>query len=152
NGVNWTVTHSFGDRLNAITYGGGLFVAVGRETILTSLAGDTWGQHSADRFLQGVAYGNGRFVAGGKSGTIMISTHGGSYWIEQPTPFYTGIEDMQFANGVFIAVGNNGFIATSPDGVVWTLHTSLHRPDFRSVTYTDSRFVIVGNNEAILQS
>jgi hypothetical protein len=69
--VNWTARASgTGNQLNGVTYGNGLFVAVGRDgTILTSPDGATWTARTSGtgNSLLGVAYGNGLFVAVGKS-------------------------------------------------------------------------------------
>jgi hypothetical protein len=76
-GVNWTRRTSGTDnRLLGVTYGNGLFVAVGKDgTILTSPDGVSWTQRTSPekRDLLSVAYGNGTFVAVGDWGTILTS-------------------------------------------------------------------------------
>jgi hypothetical protein len=59
---------------------------------------------------------------------------------------------VQFANGQFIAVGDNGYLATSPDGVIWTEHRTYCQNTLRSVLYAESRIILAGNNETLLQS
>ena len=62
--------------LTAVTYGNGLFVAVGdRNAILTSPDGVTWTQRASGTvgFLRGVTYGNGTFAAVGERSTILTS-------------------------------------------------------------------------------
>jgi photosystem II stability/assembly factor-like uncharacterized protein len=59
-----------------VTYGNGLFVAVGaRGTILTSSDGANWTKQTSptDDLLIAVTYGNGIFVAVGRYGTILTS-------------------------------------------------------------------------------
>ena len=59
-----------------MTYGNGLFVAVGGSgTILTSPDGVTWTARTSGtgNGLRGVAYGNNTFVAVGEYGTILTS-------------------------------------------------------------------------------
>jgi hypothetical protein len=58
-----------------VTYGNGLFVAVGTGgTILTSPDGVNWTvQASGGNHLHSVTYGNGTFVAVGEGGTILTS-------------------------------------------------------------------------------
>jgi hypothetical protein len=73
-GTNWTL-RNLGDSLNGVTYGNGLFVAVGEGgTILTSPDGVSWTQRTSPEKsdLLSVAYRNGRFVAVG-GGTILTS-------------------------------------------------------------------------------
>jgi uncharacterized membrane protein len=80
-GTTWTV-RNLGDSLFGVTYGNGLFVAVGgRGTILTSPDGVTWTPRASgtDKFLFGVAHGNGLFVAVGWDGTILTSPDGVSW-------------------------------------------------------------------------
>ncbi len=72
----WTLRSSGGTSLSGVTYGNGLFVAVGGSgTILTSPDGMTWTQQTspASEILYDVAYGNGTFVAVGYRGTIVTS-------------------------------------------------------------------------------
>jgi hypothetical protein len=87
-GVNWTTRNppvrSY--RLQSITYGNGLFLAVaysvseGDEQVMTSPDGINWTSHTVAGTgdWQSVAYGNGRFVAVGASGAprVMISPDG----------------------------------------------------------------------------
>lgn len=67
-GFQWTSRLSgISGGVNAVTFGDGQFVAVGRpHLILSSADGVSWQVHSAnvDEFL-GVVYGNGSFVSGG---------------------------------------------------------------------------------------
>jgi hypothetical protein len=159
-GLVWTNPPSPArDRLNAVTWGGGQFVAVGRNAnIITSTNGTNWALrlHGEDTsFLQGVAYGNGRFVAAGQSSAVMTSSNGVSWqWQQVPAALwgYPDIEDVQFANGQFVVVGANGFLATSPDGLVWTRHATRCQNDLRSIHYAGGYLTAVGNNETILQS
>jgi hypothetical protein len=76
-GITWTARNSgMGTSLHAVTYGNGLFVAVGDGgTTLTSEDGITWTPRTSgtSNDLYGVTYGNGLFVAVGKYGTILTS-------------------------------------------------------------------------------
>jgi hypothetical protein len=59
-----------------VTYGNGLFVAVGEGgTILTSPDGVSWTRQTSGTYypLHGVAYGNNTFVAVGEYSTILTS-------------------------------------------------------------------------------
>ena len=68
-GENWTVRISGIDNtLNRVTYGNGIFVAVGDSgTIFTSTDGENWTVRTSgtNHTLNGVTYGNGIFVAVG---------------------------------------------------------------------------------------
>jgi hypothetical protein len=75
-GATWTSRTSQRNPLNGVTYGNGLFVAVGRNgIILTSPDGVSWTRQTppTSNWLYGVTYGNGTFVAVGQSGAILTS-------------------------------------------------------------------------------
>jgi len=85
-GVVWTPRYSeaTNNDLWAVTYGAGIFTAVGsgpdsvdggRGVILTSSDGVTWVRKNSGEVdtLLGVTYGNGAFVAAGVNGTIIQS-------------------------------------------------------------------------------
>jgi hypothetical protein len=76
-GVSWTwQAWGTSNGLEGVTYGNGLFVAVGYEgTILTSPDGVTWTRQTPPtrNWLYGVTYGNGTFVAVGDVGAILTS-------------------------------------------------------------------------------
>jgi probable HAF family extracellular repeat protein len=118
--------------LNAVTFGNGLFVAVGDDgTILTSADGDVWTARSSgttDR-LPAIAFGNGRFVATRTNrGSPAITSLDGINWtpvsLTESTgaPASSGASDaITFGGGRFMAVGsvtlNSTEIMASPDGV-----------------------------------
>ena len=104
-GTIWTSRTSAADYTwNSITYGNGLFVAVGTNNttysgeVMTSPDGITWTSRneSAGNYWSAVTYGNGLFVTVGYSG-----------------------------------IGNN--VMTSPDGVTWTLQTTSTANGWSSV-------------------
>jgi hypothetical protein len=62
--------------LRAVTYGNGLFVAVGDSgVVITSSDGITWTSRTSgvNNILYGITYGNGLFVAVGNSGVVITS-------------------------------------------------------------------------------
>jgi hypothetical protein len=59
---------------------------------------------------------------------------------------------VTYGNGLFVAVGEDGAILTSPDGVNWTRRTSGTRNGLESVTYGNGLFVAVGEWGTILTS
>jgi hypothetical protein len=79
-GENWTLQETpfgpaAGTGLNSIAYGGGWFVIIGDEAILTSPDGIHWrARHSPTKAqLLSVAYADGSFVAVGQYGTTLVS-------------------------------------------------------------------------------
>jgi hypothetical protein len=59
---------------------------------------------------------------------------------------------VAYGNGLFVAVGWNGAILTSPDGVTWTQRTSGTGNGLNGVAYGNGRFVAVGRGGTILTS
>jgi hypothetical protein len=57
-----------------------------------------------------------------------------------------------YGNGLFVAVGWDGAILTSTNGVTWTQRTSPTRDSLYGVTYGNSVFVAVGYRGTILTS
>src|ERR1051326_1969732 len=54
-------------------------------------------------------------------------------------------KDVAFGNGVYVAVGNDATIATSPDAATWTIRRmSTARLSLNSVTFANNLFVAVG--------
>ena len=81
---SWATTTAAGnnDSWASVTYGNGLFVAVGvsGDRVMTSPDGITWTARSAagdDDSLTGLTYGNGLFVAVGSFGDRVIYTYAG---------------------------------------------------------------------------
>jgi hypothetical protein len=154
-GVNWTVQASLAnDALTSVTYGGGLFVAVGWDgAILTSPDGVNWTQQTSgtNSALYGVTYEDGLFVAVGERGTILTSLNG-VRWTARTSGTDNWLYGVTYGDDLFVAVGERGTILTSPDGVTWTRRTSGTDNWLRGVTYGNGLFVAVGWNGAILTS
>jgi hypothetical protein len=152
--------------LSDVVYGAedGLFVAVGQEEtgegtgffiplVATSSDGLSWTQTDTGapsdgvRSFDNVGYGDGRFVAigldSGDGTRLLYTSEDGIGWSAQSAPFdaFELIEDIAFANGVFVAVGDR--IWTSPEGINWTPRVD-YDPAFRvftAVAFGDGRFV-----------
>ena len=54
------------------------------------------------------------------------------------------LHGVTYGNGIFIAVGGDGTILTSADGITWTSRTSGTTSNFYGVTYGNGTFVAVG--------
>jgi hypothetical protein len=96
--------------LFGVTYGNGLFVAVGdKGQIIVSRNGRSWKTIPplTDALLTAVAYGNGKFVAVGASGTVLSSIDGLA-WAPEPSETKEFLSRVEFKNGFFLAQGNAG--------------------------------------------
>jgi hypothetical protein len=67
-------------------------------------------------------------------------------WTEQTLGTNNWLEGVTYGNGLFVAVGKNGTILTSPDGVNWTERTSPAKAGLNGVTYGNGLFVAVGRD------
>lgn len=99
--------------------------------------------------INSVAYdGESRLVAVGNSGKIAYSNDNGFTWQQTPNPFASGnIYTVTHGNGVFVAGGSAGKLATSTDGIVWTARDSgFGAGAILGSTYVESSslWVIVG--------
>jgi hypothetical protein len=107
-----------------VTFGKGLFVAVGDlGLIMSSADGTNWGAQVSGivgDFLSGVAYGNGTFVVAGDTGILLLSPNGTNWTLESSPGFGTNsINSVAFGNGRFVAAVNDGSIWSSADGTNW---------------------------------
>ncbi|WP_435302842.1 beta strand repeat-containing protein, partial [Flavobacterium aestuarii] len=62
------------------------------------------------------------------------------------------LNDIIYANSLYVAVGGSGTILTSPDAVNWTTRTSGHTATLFSIAYGNGKFVAVGNNKITTSS
>ena len=106
--------------------------------------------------IYSAAYGDNMFVVVGDLGTVMTSSNGIT-WILQNSGFLDTLGDVTFGNGQFVIVGDSGVILTSPDAVVWTKRNSGTGKNLFGVAWGDTgaqggRFMAVGDSGTILTS
>lgn len=75
-------------------------------------------------------------------------------WSPRSAPTAEDLDGVVFGDGVFVAVGNNGTILTSPDGTAWTLRPSGSTKRLRGITYGSAGriFAAVGYGGTVLHS
>lgn len=130
-GTTWTATTlPSASPWSSVTYGNGRFVAVTSSNNVTAYStdGSSWtagGSLPSSTTWSGVAYGNGRFVAIASGGTdAAYSLDNGLTWASSTLPSSSSWSKISYGQGLFIAVASD-MSATSSDGVVWTLRTSI---------------------------
>ena len=62
------------------------------------------------------------------------------------------LNDVTYANGIFVAVGEDGIILTSTNGEIWTKINLWTSNDLESVCFGNGNFVVVGWNGTIITS
>ncbi len=141
-GITWTPRPTPGGQLMAIAQGANGFVAVGRDTVLKSVDGDTWVSAGAAGTFDywDVAAGNGFYVANGLHG--LARSADGSVWTRVGPEIGRG-NAVAFGAGRFVAVANVPRVYTSVDGADWAA-TDLPDSQVNSptVAYGNGRFVV----------
>jgi hypothetical protein len=136
-GNNWKVQETGKAPLASVTFGKGLFVAVGQNgLVLTSKDCRNWQDKSiaASTHLMNVTYGNGVFVALGDTSTNMIE-------VSSEKKSYTS-EHVQ----------GDGVVLVSADGKQWKERYRLPKAFLRGITFGENGFVVVCDGGKVLHS
>lgn len=134
----------------AAAFGNGTLVVVGWNGQIRASQdnGATWliaASPSQDSLVD-VVFDGSSFVALGEASTILQSTTG-LIWSLKSTPGSLIYKDLEFGQGVYVAVGSKSM--HSPDLVNWTVTSP---GSLNAVEYADGRFVAVGDQGRILVS
>jgi len=128
-GISFTAASGVNGALNSMWVGrNGVIVGTYSNNITSSTNfGATWTDRlvtvSGGNFL--VKQINGLWIVSGGSGSNVIYTStNGTSWSTITHSLGAAFLDGIFANGLYILVGENGRILTSPDGVTWASRTS----------------------------
>lgn len=174
NGLLWgnpAVTTSSNQVFYGVRFVQNSFLAVGSNgTIRTSFSnGASWksGTDYRNMALNGTAYGNGYFVAVGHApvGTVtptaaqrsvaLVSNGGTDFTVGETLNLIGGghfIHDVAYGDGLFVAVGADALIQTSPNGKQWSFVQVEFGKTLRGIAYGNGKFVAVGDNGLILYS
>lgn len=91
-----------------------------------------------------ITYGNGKYVAVGQNGSIAYSSNGVNWTTKSMGSQFW--KSVVYGNGKFVAVGgysDGGYVATSTDGVTWTIQKNITDAHIFDICYNGSIFVIV---------
>ncbi|MDF7826560.1 hypothetical protein P4B35_21190 [Pontiellaceae bacterium B12227] len=108
----------------------------------------------SDHYIRSTAMLNDRIVVTGESGLILWSDDGVDFQPSELSP----ANDADWFEGVCastvraVAVGDDGAIYTSTNGVQWSVATSGTSEWLRGVAFGGSSFVAVGENGTILKA
>ena len=157
--ITWTERNAPNGNWHSVTYGSGLFVAVGSASgsndAMTSPDGITWTSRTTPNATWGaVTYGNGLFVAVKSSGSQdAMTSPNGITWTSRSIP-NGNWHSVTYGSGLFVAVGSASGAndaMTSPDGITWTSR-STPNATWDAVTYGNGLFVAVkssGSNDVM---
>jgi photosystem II stability/assembly factor-like uncharacterized protein len=157
-GGSWeNQTSNTSNDLYAITFGAGLFAAVGpNNTIITSSDGSQWTTASVaskTQNLTSIAYGNNTFVAAGSNGIVLTSSDGVTWVITGNMSNTISVTSLAFGAGLFVAVAHNNttgasVMLDSPDGITWNTANIPIAPTDPAVyiAYNGNAFVTMGLN------
>jgi hypothetical protein len=114
--------------LQAVTHGGGRYVAVGLDgAAVASSDGATWraGDTGVTYGLGAVTYGNGLYVAVGQGSSmaaVVLTSPDGLEWTQRWFDPDRRLNDVAWCGGRFVAVGYDAHqeVLTSADGISWT--------------------------------
>ena len=87
-----------------------------------------------------------------RTASLTVDVQAMSWTWRNPLPQGNPLNGVTFANGTFVAVGSDGTILTSPDGVTWIQRSSGTTNLLNGVTFANGTFVAVGRGGTILTS
>jgi hypothetical protein len=159
NGLWWLDTT---ENAQDVTYGNGMFAAVGRYgSIVTSTDGVNWTSHVTRQTtlnLLDVAHGNNAFVAVGTNqfwhtieGNYIVTSREGVNWTVIPITS-NPLHRIAFLNGTFVALGTEGDLLTSSDGVKWRKPALGTTGWLEEAAYGNGVFAVVGSDDTVLTS
>jgi hypothetical protein len=151
NGTNWHLAYTdTTNRLYGLTVGGGRVLAYGDYgTVLASTNREHWHPVAVTtNTVRAVAYGNERYVLMDFGKQLFVSPDVAQWeTVDLPLQDNHGAMDMAFGDGLFVAVGWRGFLATSTNGVDWVRRESGTEGPIWAVAYGDGKWVAVGGEQ-----
>lgn len=168
NGMDWTqrfvgggITPDTTITFNDVTFGAGLFAAVGHDgsPVVTSADGINWTVRRrtlGPEYLNGITYGDGKFVAVGydsvvRRGSIFVSTDGINWtWLSAAATGTTNeLFDVAYGNGIYLAVGgaSEPVLLRSTDALTWTVQEAVffEALGLRGIAFGQTNFVVVSD-------
>ena len=138
---------------NDIAYGKGIYVAVGGGNntggyVTSSTDGINWTTPKKVPGISGrfwcVTYANGKFFAVGDGGVSISTSYDGINWTSaKQIASDKNMNDIIYANGMFVMVGRKGYIMTSMDGDTWNA-ISVGNNVLNRIIYHKGKFIAVG--------
>lgn len=160
-GETWTPVLVDASSWSKIIFDGTKFVAIaisGTTRMITSTDGLSWSSVTlpiTKTWFAIASNGTGTIVVLAASGTDCVySLDGGTTWTATTQPAKSW-NDIAYGEGLFVAVGDGGGVATSSDGITWTSRNAAEGADWDSVAYGNGVFIAVasaGVNRAMIST
>ena len=101
----------------ALVFGNGQFAAIENDSsIVLTTNGSNYTAVAGGANMRAVAYGNGRFVAARANSPSTTVFHASDFsWSQVGGGISGSVNAMIATNSLWVAVGQDGFVATSPD-------------------------------------
>ncbi|MEK0314842.1 S-layer homology domain-containing protein [Cohnella sp. 56] len=151
--------------LSGVDYVNGRFMAGSTKgTYLTSTDGSVWVKKTfpsqlSNSTIKSFAYGNGVYIAVGTRTIVsqvayqMAYSTDGVNWTAVSMPgISVNLNDVVYGDNLFVAVGSNSYIFSSPDGLTWTERKTTSGIDLTTVAYGAGYYVAAGYRNTILSS
>jgi len=104
--------------------------------------------------LRSVAFLGSRIVVVGENGAVLYANNVNDFQagtlIDGPTADW--LEGVATSPTLAVAVGDNGAIYTSSDGISWKRRVTIHTDWFKSIAWGNGVFIAVGDGGAVLTS
>ena len=150
-GVNWTPRDSGAQPLSSLTFGNGLYLLAGAQSLWLSPDARSWTYEPLFWGTRSVTYGGGLFVAAGFDGLIKTSPDGLS-WTKRNSGTVNAIADICYGNGRFVGIGDSTLIVSSTGSNWLNLASSVTTQSLNDLAYGNGAFVAVGSQGTILHS
>lgn len=149
-GVSWGTVARFGSAvLRGITWDGSAFFIINTSSdsdIITSTDGVNWQYRYSDGWFNGLGTSGTRYVAVRNSGQLLTSTNNTDWFLSTNTNT-SKLNDVTYAAGLFVAVGQSNSLVSANNGVSWVTRTL--GGDHTAVTYGAGLFVAVNTSGGI---
>ncbi len=158
---NWTqpTLPLSGGNLVSVIHDGNRFVALADsgEVIITTDDNQTWAAATAINttgVMRGLTAGPGLYVAVGDGGVIFTNSNDGvsADWSAQNAGVSDNLVAVNHVNGRYFALGENGVLLSSVDGIDWTEQTTNTVNTLRQIAASTDRYVVVGDTGTVLDS
>lgn len=154
-----------------VAFGNGRFVAVGGNAVnsssttstgqsMVSVNGASWQLHDvptpSGQGLRTLVFHNGVFYAFSsyfQDATLYVSIDGIN-WSKRKTYTFEYLSNVEYVNGLFIAVGRYGNIMTSENGFDWTVRVGGRNSSLqlKGVVFANGRYIAYSNLDYVMES